>query len=144
MWMRRKLDTTRDLIKALFDTMNVHEEVMLALISQQPWDLFIGVITANYRLHHFLFDVCCSPSHPRHRDCIDYYRRIDDFFGRLRGTIGARTKLMVLSDHGFTNLKLRATRIMFSRFWVTCDSHGLNLNQSMHASRFSRICPGPD
>ena len=93
------------LIRDLFDTMNVHEEVMFALMSQQPWDLFIGVITGTDRLHHFLFDACSDPSHPRHRDCIDYYRRIDHFFGRLREKLGAGTKLIVLSDHGFTNLK---------------------------------------
>ena len=93
------------LIKDLFDTMNAHEEVMFALMSQQPWDLFIGVITGTDRLHHFFFDACSDPSHPRHRDCADYYRRIDRFFGRLRESLGVGTRLIVLSDHGFTNLK---------------------------------------
>ena len=93
------------LISDLFDTMNTHEEVMFALMAQQPWDLFIGVITGTDRLHHFLFDACSDSSHPRHRDCIDYYRRIDHFFGRLRERLGAGTKLIVLSDHGFTNLR---------------------------------------
>jgi len=115
-WLRsRNYRTDVDTVKArqapgtligdLFDTMNVHEEVMFALISREPWDLFIGVISGTDRLHHFLFDACSDSSHPRHRDCMDYYRRIDDFFGRLRERIGTGCKLMVLSDHGFTNLK---------------------------------------
>jgi len=118
-WLRSKnyrtdVDTVRArqrpeiLIRDLFDTMNAHEEVMFALMTQQPWDLFIGVITGTDRLHHFLFDACSDPSHHRHRDCIDYYRRIDHFFARLQEKLGAGTKLIVLSDHGFTNLKTSA------------------------------------
>jgi predicted AlkP superfamily phosphohydrolase/phosphomutase len=92
------------LFKDLFDTMNAHEEVMLGLVSRQPWDLFIGVITGTDRLHHFFFDACSDPSHPRHRDCADYYRRIDHFVGALREKLPSGTRLIVLSDHGFTNL----------------------------------------
>ncbi len=103
------------LISDLFDTMNTHEEVMFALMAQQPWDLFIGVITGTDRLHHFLFDACSDSSHPRHRDCIDYYRRIDHFFGRLREKLGAGTKLIVLSDHGFTHLKTSAATQLYSQ-----------------------------
>ncbi|MGO9118324.1 MAG: alkaline phosphatase family protein [Desulfomonilaceae bacterium] len=93
------------LINDLFETTNVHEEIMLGLMSQQPWDLFIGVITGTDRLHHFFFDACRNPAHPRHQDFTEYYRRIDDFFGRLRERLGAKTRLIVLSDHGFTDLK---------------------------------------
>ncbi len=102
--IRARYDT-EILFRDLFNTMNTHEEVMFALMSRQPWDLFIGVITGTDRLHHFLFDACIDSSHPRHRDCIDYYRRIDHFFGQLRQKVGAGTKLIVLSDHGFTSLK---------------------------------------
>ena len=102
--VKARLDP-ESLINDLFDTMNTHEEVMFALMSQQHWDLFIGVITGTDRLHHFFFDAFSDPSHPRRRDCLDYYMRIDRFFGRLREMLGAGTKLIVLSDHGFTNLK---------------------------------------
>ncbi len=93
------------LIEDLFETMNVHEEVMFGLMSQQPWDLFIGVITGTDRLHHFFFDACRNSAHPRHQDFMQYYRRIDDFFGRLKETLRPQTMLIVLSDHGFTDLK---------------------------------------
>jgi predicted AlkP superfamily phosphohydrolase/phosphomutase len=93
------------LINDLFETTNVHEEVMLELMSKQPWDLFIGVITGTDRLHHFFFDAWHNPTHPRHQDFIQYYRRIDDFFGRLGERLGPKTRLIVLSDHGFTDLK---------------------------------------
>ncbi len=98
-------ENPRLLINDLFETTNVHEEVMLGLMSKQPWDMFIGVITGTDRLHHFFFDAWHNPAHPRHEDFIQYYRRIDDFFGRLRQTLGPQTRLIVLSDHGFTDLK---------------------------------------
>ncbi len=115
-WLRSKnyrtdVDTVKGrqnpglLIKDLFETINVHEEVMSELMSQQPWDLFIGVITGTDRLHHFFFDACRNPGHPRHQDFTQYYRRVDDFFGRLRERLGPKTRLIVLSDHGFTDLK---------------------------------------
>jgi predicted AlkP superfamily phosphohydrolase/phosphomutase len=93
------------LINDLFETTNVHEEVMLGLMSKQQWELFIGVITGTDRLHHFFFDAWHDSTHPRHQDFIQYYRRIDDFFGRLRENLGPQTRLIVLSDHGFTDLK---------------------------------------
>jgi len=94
------------LVKDLFETMNLHEDVMLTLLSRKPWDLFIGVITGTDRLHHFFYDASDCPSHPLHGDFIDYYRRIDAFFGRLQETISAGTRLIILSDHGFTHLKI--------------------------------------
>jgi predicted AlkP superfamily phosphohydrolase/phosphomutase len=70
-----------------------------------PWDLFIGVITGTDRLHHFLFDAARDPNHPFFADFMEYYRRIDLFFGRFVERSGGRTRLIVLSDHGFTRLK---------------------------------------
>lgn len=95
----------RGLITDLFDTFNIHAEVMLDLVQSMPWDLFIGVVTGTDRLHHFFFDAAADPDHPFHNDFIDYYRRIDLFFGRFMELIGDLTRLIVLSDHGFTLLR---------------------------------------
>jgi len=93
------------LVKELFENLSVLEEVSLELIRSRPWDLFIGVVTGTDRLHHFFFDASEDASHPYNRDFIDYYRRIDSFFGRLSTLIGTDTRLIVLSDHGFTRLR---------------------------------------
>jgi len=95
----------RGLIRELFDTLNVRTGVLLDLMQSRPWDLFIGVVTGTDRLHHFFFDAVGDPDHPFHRDFIDYYRRIDLFFGRFSEQIGDLTRLIVLSDHGFALLR---------------------------------------
>jgi predicted AlkP superfamily phosphohydrolase/phosphomutase len=89
----------------LFDTLNHREEVMLSLMETEPWDLFIGVITGTDRLHHFFYDAYWAPTHPFHQDFINYYRRVDTFFGRFVDSMGIGTRLIVLSDHGFTRLR---------------------------------------
>ncbi|MGB6065929.1 MAG: alkaline phosphatase family protein [Desulfomonilaceae bacterium] len=93
------------LIRDLFDTLNLHEEIMISLLKSQPWDLFIGVVTGTDRLHHFLFDAYADETHPQHRDFLDYYRRVDICVGRLLDALGKVSRLIVLSDHGFTRLK---------------------------------------
>jgi predicted AlkP superfamily phosphohydrolase/phosphomutase len=93
------------LIKDLFDTLNIHEEIMVTLLRSQPWDLFIGVITGTDRLHHFFFDAYYDRSHPHHGNFISYYQRVDACVGRLLDTVGSSTRIVVLSDHGFTGLK---------------------------------------
>jgi predicted AlkP superfamily phosphohydrolase/phosphomutase len=93
------------LLQELFRSLDVREKVMLALMDETPWDLFIGVITGTDRLHHFFFDAKDDPEHPFHADFMNYYRRIDAFFGRFMDRVGSQTKLIVISDHGFTRLK---------------------------------------
>lgn len=95
----------RFLVRDLFETLKIHSEVMLALMERENWDLFIGVITGTDRLHHFFFDAAQDPSHPLHKDFIDYYRMIDSFFSRFVERCGKSARLIVLSDHGFTRLK---------------------------------------
>ncbi len=95
----------RALIADLFETLNLREEVILSLVESEPWDLFISVITGTDRLHHFFYDAYWDRSHPYHQDFVDYYRRVDAFLGRFLDRVGSLTRLVVLSDHGFTNLK---------------------------------------
>lgn len=91
-------------IQDLFDTLSIWEEVMLALWDREPWDLFIGVITGTDRLHHFLFDAFEDPTHVFHREFTDYYRRVDACIARFLDRLGS-TRIILLSDHGFTKLK---------------------------------------
>jgi predicted AlkP superfamily phosphohydrolase/phosphomutase len=93
------------LIKDLFETLNIHEEIMISLLESRPWDLFIGVITGTDRLNHFFFDAYYDEAHPHHVDFVDYYRRVDTSVGRLLDALGSNSRLIVLSDHGFTRLK---------------------------------------
>jgi predicted AlkP superfamily phosphohydrolase/phosphomutase len=95
----------RSLIADLFEILSLHTEVMSALLESQPWDLFIGVITGTDRLQHFFFDAAYDTGHPYHKDFMQYYSRIDSFLGAFLQQLGPDTRLIVLSDHGFTRLK---------------------------------------
>jgi predicted AlkP superfamily phosphohydrolase/phosphomutase len=91
----------------LFETLAVHTDVMLSLAEDLPWDLFIGVITGTDRLHHFFFDAAEDPDHPFYADFMNYYSQVDSFFAKFLRPAGADTRLIVLSDHGFTRLKIQ-------------------------------------
>lgn len=95
----------RALMEDLFETLTIREEVILALMDSEPWDLFIGVITGTDRLHHFFYDAYWDHGHPYHNDFVNYYRRLDAFVGRFLDHMGSSVRLVVLSDHGFTPLK---------------------------------------
>ena len=95
----------RSLLKDLFETLNTLEEVMLSLLDSEPWDLFVGIVTGTDRLNHFFLDAADDPSHPLHEDFLTYYRRVDALFGRFVSRLGLSTRLIALSDHGFTRLK---------------------------------------
>jgi predicted AlkP superfamily phosphohydrolase/phosphomutase len=95
----------RGLMVDLFRTLNVHEKVMLELMETHPWDLFVGVVTGTDRLHHFFFDAAADQTHPFHCDFMDYYRRVDVLVQRFTARLGRDTRIIVLSDHGFTALK---------------------------------------
>jgi predicted AlkP superfamily phosphohydrolase/phosphomutase len=95
----------RSLLKDLFETLTTLEEVMLSLMEAEPWDLFVGVVTGTDRLNHFLLDAADDPGHPFHEDFMAYYRRVDALFGRFVSRLGLSTRLIALSDHGFTRLK---------------------------------------
>jgi predicted AlkP superfamily phosphohydrolase/phosphomutase len=95
----------RYLVQELFETLYLHGEVMLNLMDGMHWDLFIGVITGTDRLHHFLFDAYEDTGHPYHQDFLEFYRGIDSFFGRFLDRISGGTRLIILSDHGFTRLE---------------------------------------
>jgi predicted AlkP superfamily phosphohydrolase/phosphomutase len=93
------------LIRDLFETLRIHEDVMMKLVRSQPWDLFVGVVTGTDRLHHFLFDAAENESHPFHEDFARYYRQVDAAVGRLWDCMPPDALGIILSDHGFTQSK---------------------------------------
>ncbi len=95
----------RFLIGDLFDLINVREKVVLDLMDGEPWELFVAVVTGTDRINHFFYDAADNPTNPYHREFIDYYRRVDLFISRFVERIGSATRLILLSDHGFTKLK---------------------------------------
>ncbi|MFQ5427430.1 MAG: alkaline phosphatase family protein [Thermodesulfobacteriota bacterium] len=108
-----------DSTKAVSDPDGFFEEVDFVLdrrveafehfMVEDPWALFIAVITETDRLHHFFFDAAFDETHKYHGRFINFYKKLDDIIGtlfaRFHDLTGGEGFFMTMSDHGFTELK---------------------------------------
>ncbi len=93
----------------IFLSLGKRAEAYEYFFRNEPWDMFIGVITETDRLHHFFFDAARDPNHPYHNIFVSFYKKIDEIIGRLFNRFMEKTDgtglFMTMSDHGFTVLK---------------------------------------
>ena len=87
-------------------TLDARRRVYLRLLADEPWDLFIGVITECDRLHHYFWSQYVDPAAPHHARFLDFYRRLDDVLGALAEALPAGTPLFIVADHGHTLIHL--------------------------------------
>jgi predicted AlkP superfamily phosphohydrolase/phosphomutase len=83
-------------------TLDARRRAYLGLLRDEPWDLFIGVITECDRLHHYFWNQYTDPSAPYHSRVLDFYRRLDDVLAALIDALPSGTPLFVIADHGHT------------------------------------------
>jgi predicted AlkP superfamily phosphohydrolase/phosphomutase len=83
-------------------TLEARRRVYLRLLRDEPWDLFIGVITECDRLHHYFWNQYADPRAPHQGAFLDFYKRLDDVLGALIAALPADTPLFVVADHGHT------------------------------------------
>jgi len=86
----------------LGETLEARRRVYLRLLRDEPWDLFVGVITECDRLHHYFWDQYVDPAAPHHGRFLDFYRRLDDVLGALLAALPPATPTFVVADHGHT------------------------------------------
>jgi predicted AlkP superfamily phosphohydrolase/phosphomutase len=86
----------------LGETLEARRRVYLRLLRDEPWDLFVGVITECDRLHHYFWDQYVDPASPHHGRFLDFYRRLDDVLGALLAALPPATPTFVVADHGHT------------------------------------------
>jgi len=83
-------------------TLEGRRRVYLELLRDEPWDLFIGVITECDRLHHYFWNQYADPAAPLHERFLAFYRRLDDVLGALLAALPPGTPTFVIADHGHT------------------------------------------
>ncbi len=83
-------------------TLEARRRVYARLLRDEPWDLFIGVVTECDRLHHYFWSQYVDPAAPFHGRFLDFYRRLDDVLGDLLGALPPGTPTFVVADHGHT------------------------------------------
>ncbi|MBN2376155.1 MAG: alkaline phosphatase family protein [Sedimentisphaerales bacterium] len=82
---------------------------------EQDWDFFHTHIMGSDRINHFLLskveenDSFFAPAF------FDYYRKVDEYVGKLMDLIGDETPIMIFSDHGFCPIKYE---VQLSRYLV--------------------------
>jgi len=95
----------RAFIRDLEDTLERRLAMLDYFYRREPWDFFMAHIMETDRLHHFTFE-WWEQGVPEIRSYYDkFYGRIDAMIGDLLLQIPADSRLILLSDHGFTTLK---------------------------------------
>ncbi|KPL07118.1 hypothetical protein AMJ86_05795 [bacterium SM23_57] len=97
----------------VLDTMNFRERLLLSQLEQNDWDLLMSVFTATDRAAHMFYRYLDS-AHPRHnpealarwgQPLKKVYQRMDAVVGKIMERIDDKTKLIVMSDHGFHHFR---------------------------------------
>jgi predicted AlkP superfamily phosphohydrolase/phosphomutase len=83
-------------------TLEARRRVYRTLLRDEPWDLFIGVITECDRLHHYFWSQYVDATAPHHQRFLDFYRRLDEVLAELVDALPAGIPLFVVADHGHT------------------------------------------
>ncbi|MFB1062839.1 alkaline phosphatase family protein [Natrinema sp. H-ect4] len=96
-------DDKSEFIEDAHATVDAQYEAFQHYIEEDDWDLFFGVFMTTDRVNHFLFKDYERDGEYRD-EFIEFYRKVDDYIGRLRDSLPEDVTLIVASDHGFTSL----------------------------------------
>ncbi len=80
------------------------EQLLLALYTREPWDVFFTHLQASDTAAHHLwhtYDMASPRAVTKSDDLPRVYRRLDALIGALLERTGSDTRVMVVSDHGF-------------------------------------------
>ncbi|MUV91074.1 nucleotide pyrophosphatase [Halapricum sp. CBA1109] len=97
-------DDKSEFIEDAHETLDKRFEAFKHYIQQDDWDLFFGVFMTTDRVNHFLFKHYAQDGEYR-EEFLDFYRKVDDYLGRLREMLDDDVTMLVASDHGFTTLE---------------------------------------
>ncbi|WP_255191866.1 alkaline phosphatase family protein [Natronobeatus ordinarius] len=92
-----------DFIEDAHATLDARFEAFSHYLAEDDWDLFFGVFMTTDRVNHFLFEDYERDGEYR-EEFLDFYRKLDDYIGRIRDSLPDDVTLIVASDHGFTSL----------------------------------------
>ncbi|WP_129114871.1 alkaline phosphatase family protein [Halegenticoccus tardaugens] len=96
-------DDKSEFIEDAHETLDRRFEAFEHYIQQDDWDLFFGVFMTTDRVNHFLFEDY-ERGGENEEAFMDFYRKVDEYVGRIRSMLPDDVTLVVASDHGFTTL----------------------------------------
>ncbi|WP_396610439.1 alkaline phosphatase family protein [Haloferax sp. S1W] len=96
-------DDKTDFVEDAHKTLDKRFEAFKHYLEQDDWDLFFGVFMTTDRVNHFLFKDYERDG--ENKDAfMEFYRKVDDYLGKIRALLPDDVTLVVASDHGFTSL----------------------------------------
>lgn len=89
----------------LFEVVDKRMETIRHFFDEEEWQLFIAVITATDRLHHYFYPDALEEG-PYHSQFLRLYRQLDDFLDLIfQKACAQHAVFMTCSDHGFTTIR---------------------------------------
>lgn len=92
-------------LEALNKTVNKRTEVALDLMKEKDWNLFILVYTGLDRLQHYFWKYRGKNDSEFKNVIRGHYKKLDRQVGKLLKNKEKGTKVIIMSDHGFGELK---------------------------------------
>jgi predicted AlkP superfamily phosphohydrolase/phosphomutase len=106
-----RTDQRDQLLKDLHVTTETHFRVIEHLMTTRPWDFFMFVDIGLDRMHHAFWKYF-DREHPKYVPgnqyepvMLDYYKRLDEYVGRLLKRIDDETIVVAVSDHGVKGMR---------------------------------------
>ena len=96
------------LLDQLRATLNSRLTALDLLWDDLAWDIFVQVFTETDRLFHFFMDAIAHDDHPNHAACMAFMTDWDHALGAFLekyDSLPDPKRLMVMADHGFTEIK---------------------------------------
>jgi predicted AlkP superfamily phosphohydrolase/phosphomutase len=106
-----RTDQRDQLLKDLHLMTETHFRVIEHLMTTRQWDFFMFVDIGLDRMHHAFWKYF-DKEHPKYvlgnkyeSAMVDYYKRLDEYVGRLLKRIDDDTIVMAVSDHGVKRMR---------------------------------------
>ncbi|EJN60630.1 Predicted phosphohydrolase or phosphomutase, AlkP superfamily [Halogranum rubrum] len=96
-------DDKSEFVDDAHKTLDKRFEAFEHYIQEDDWDLFFGVFMTTDRVNHFLFKDYERDGENKEA-FMEFYRKVDEYIGKIRDMLPEDVTLMVASDHGFTSL----------------------------------------
>ncbi|MFC7204378.1 alkaline phosphatase family protein [Haloferax namakaokahaiae] len=126
------------------ETLDKRFEAFQHYFEKDDWDLFFGVFMTTDRVNHFLFKDYEHDGENKEA-FLEFYRKVDDYIGRLRDQLPEDVTLVIASDHGFTtlNYEVHCNTWLEQEGWLSYESDDHDsLSDIASDSRAYSLIPG--
>ncbi|WP_436934903.1 alkaline phosphatase family protein [Halovenus marina] len=137
-------DDKTEFIEDAHETLDRRFEAFSHYIGEDDWDLFFGVFMTTDRVNHFLFEDY-ERDGEYYDEFLDFYRKLDDYIGRLRDQLDDDVTLVIASDHGFTTLdyEVHLNAWLQEEGWLSYDTDDPDeLGDISEGTRAYSLIPG--